>query len=287
MTRPVPNWVAAGCFVGAIAVSGFSTHGIGAAIESPPQLEGLNAHDEVAAASLLGEFRTSFASWLWVRTDLYLHNGVEMRHLTEAEKQGGGSGTSSEDNKDKALHDDADITTSIPAKKQDFRGIFGDIERSMATYQDMSIHSHNNPADSLPLFRLMTWSDPTFIPAWTTAAAILARDKKAAGPRKAISLLDEGLAHNPTSIAILAESGRIRANKLGEVEQAIMAFETARGLRDRARSEDEIEGLRETYRWLALLYRDYRSPAAALEVAKEGVKRFPGDTMLIRLSGGR
>ncbi|MBV6459100.1 MAG: hypothetical protein HONBIEJF_02240 [Fimbriimonadaceae bacterium] len=283
----VPSWLAAGCCFGALFATGASTHGLSAALEAPPQLEGLNAHDEVAGASLLGEFRTSFASWLWVRTDLYLHNGVEMRPLTEAEKLRGSKGTASEDNKDKALHDDADITTSIPSKDRDFRGVFGDIERCTATYTDMSVHHHNDPGDSLPLFRLMTWSDPTFIPAWTTAAAILARGKSAAGPRKAIELLDEGLRENPSSIAILAEKGRIQANKLGLVEPAIASFEASRRLKEHAAGEDELEGLRETYRWLALLYRDYRSLGASVEVAREGKQRFPDDPMLVRLSGGR
>src|SRR5579864_179950 len=49
-------------------------------------MAGLQAHETHASASLLGQFRTSFSSWLWFRTDLYLHNGVEMRQMTDDEK---------------------------------------------------------------------------------------------------------------------------------------------------------------------------------------------------------
>jgi tetratricopeptide (TPR) repeat protein len=267
-----------------MAASTAMIEGVRPALEERPVLEGLNAHDENAAASLLGEFRTSFANWLWVRTDLYLHNGVQMRRLTDREISRGKAGSHSSDNHDHELHDDSVLTTVIPAKEEDFRGIFGDIERATSTYKCMKGHNHNEPDDTLPLFRLMTWSDPQFIPGWTTAAAILARNKANKGPERAVALLDEALESNPHSVAILAEKGRIQANKQGRFENAIRTFEKARAFGKFARDEDDLEGLRMTYRWLALLYRDFRSEASARAVANEGLRIFTDDSVLIRMS---
>ena len=40
-------------------------------------------------------------------------------------------------------------------------------------YQAMANHKHNDPTAAMPMFRLMTWLDPTFVPGWTTGANIL------------------------------------------------------------------------------------------------------------------
>lgn len=246
---------------------------------------GLDAHESHASASLLGQFRTSFSGWLWLRTDLYLHNGVEMRHLSEEEMEHSHPGSSSVDNHDHALHDDSVITTVIPSAERDFRGIFGEIERATSAYKDMTNHSHNDPVSALPLFRLMTWVDPGFLPGWTTAAAIIARDRSDTALDKALGLLREGLEKNPGSIPLDGEIGYLLAARRRDFHQSARHLERARmaSLRREVLSEDDAESLPQVYRWLALGYREQGRLAEMYAVLREGVERLPEDAVLGRM----
>lgn len=246
---------------------------------------GLDAHESHASASLLGQFRTSFSGWLWLRTDLYLHNGVEMRRLSEQELADDHAGSSSTDNHDHALHDDSMITTVIPSAERDFRGVFGEIERAASAYKDMHNHSHNDPVSALPLFRLMTWVDPGFLPGWTTAAAVIARDRSDRALDRALALLREGLDQNPGSIVLQAEIGSLLATRRRDFGQAIAHLERARtASHQRQRlTEDEAEALPQLYRWLALCYRERGMLAEMYAALREGVERMPDDAVLLRM----
>ena len=69
---------------------------------------------------------------------------------------------------------DDSVVTAIPSPDRDFRGWMGDLERETGTYRDMHNHTHNEPEQAIPLFRLMTWIDPNFcflkykVGDWTT-----------------------------------------------------------------------------------------------------------------------
>ena len=246
---------------------------------------GLDAHESHASASLLGQFRTSFSGWLWLRTDLYLHNGVEMRRLSEQELADDHEGSSSTDNHDHALHDDSMITTVIPPAERDFRGVFGEIERATSAYKDMHNHSHNDPVSALPLFRLMTWVDPGFLPGWTTAAAVIARDRSDRALDRALALLREGLDKNPGSIVLQAEIGSLLAARRRDFGRAIAYLERARiaSLQRQRLTEDEAEALPQLYRWLALCYRERGLLAEMYAALREGVERLPDDAVLLRM----
>ncbi len=247
---------------------------------------GLDAHETHGASSLMGQFRTSVSSWLWLRTDLYLHNGVEMRHLTEAEMSHGHHGVGSADNHDQALHNDDLIVTVVPSKDRDFRGIFGDIDRATKAYKDMAHHTHNDPELALPLFRLMTWLDPTFVPGWTTAASVIVRDRNEPAIRQAIALLREGLAANPNSVSILSELGFITSARLKDLRGAAAYFDQARlagkDVLDRLDDEDQT-ALLYSYRWLGLIYRDLGEFESKQSIVEEGASLFPEDPVLNRL----
>src|SRR5205814_1832242 len=92
-------------------------------IVNPPasDMAGLQAHETHASVSLLGQFRTSASSWLWLRTDLYLHNGVEMRQMTEEEKNSGMSSEEAAEDGHKRLMDESTVLTTVPNKQRDFR----------------------------------------------------------------------------------------------------------------------------------------------------------------------
>src|SRR5688500_7510109 len=89
MRKGVADWSARLTAVGAMAGCGLFVATLGPILQPPEAPAGLDAHETNASASLLGQFRSSASAWLWLRTDLYLHNGVEMRPMTEWEKKSG------------------------------------------------------------------------------------------------------------------------------------------------------------------------------------------------------
>lgn len=261
-----------------------------------------DADKSQASATVIGQFRTSLASWLWVRTDLYLHNGVEMRPMTQAEasrseqleehehEHGGGDEHEHEHEHDHDheldLHGHELVTTVIPPAERDFRGIFGDLERATKAYQDMRHHDHHDPKSALPLFRLMTWIEPQFIRAWTTGASIMAWGHNPGGTDRALGFLAEAQRKNPRSIAIEMEIGSLTARKKGDLQAAVRNFERARqlGLEQWDRlDEEEREALLDNYRWLALAYRELGKLDRTCTVSEEGLARFPDDAVLNRL----
>ena len=70
-------------------------------------------------SSIAGQFQTSASGWLWNYTEVYLHNGVKFRKLSEREKQAVANG-------DKNVQ-----TTIIPTAQHDFRGVIGDVDRAV------------------------------------------------------------------------------------------------------------------------------------------------------------
>lgn len=266
-------------------------------LEVEPDSASLDVHESSGAASLFGQFRTNTSSWLWLRTDLYLHNGVEMRPLTDAERRGGKEAESAHG--DDGLHEREDLVTVVPGREHDFRGIFGDIERATTAYKPMKDHQHNDPSQALPLFRLMTWVDPKFLRGWLVGASVLAR----IDAEEAERYLKAGLEENPRSIALLAELGALRAGKgkdyqaaLGFLDRAIVEGETrfASGVPDS--ESDEAQGMLSALRWAALCYRelaesgravDYDPMARMHAVAQYGLALFPDDPVLLRSAEGR
>lgn len=271
-------------FVGAGSVS---SH-VRPQIEAPPaESSTLDAHETHASMSLVGQMRTSVSSWLWVRADLYLHNGVEMRPLTEQEVHQGVSAMKSGDGSDEQLAHEASVTV-IPAADRDFRGWFGDVERAVSSYKDMHGHKHNNPVQSLPLFRLMTWLDPQFVVAWTTGAHIISNQREPGAIARGLAFLDEGLAHNPNSVALYAEKGSLHMADNHDLVRAERDFSRAIELGEAnwARLDDDArEAMEVAYRYLALIHRDTGRGAAQTQIALKGLRRFPDDRVLKRLAG--
>lgn len=269
--------------LGAAVLAGRMVAGLDRVVHPPQAPPGLDAHESNASASLLGQFRTSVSSWLWLRTDLYLHNGVQMRPMTEAERREGLETCRAKDDGHERLHDESAVTTVIPSAERDFRGILGDLERAVSAYKDMRGHTHNDPKAALPLLRLMTWIDPQFIPGWTTGATVMARDRTEEADRRAFAFLQEGLRNNPESLAILADMGRMSAVHFRDLKTAAAFLEKA--CRLGAEHFDHLpdverEGLNQSVRWLALCYRDLGRPQDQRRVLEFGLRLFPDDLFL-------
>lgn len=254
-------------------------------VHPPVPPAGLDAHESNAAVSLIGQFRTSVASWLWVRTDLYLHNGVEMRPLTQKEIENGQTGVGSSDNTDNKIADDDAIVTVIPSAEQDFRGVLGDLERETKAYKDMRHHSHNDPKIAIPLFRLMTWLDPQFVPGWITGANVIARDPRDVGI--ALLYLKEGLGDNPGNVPILTELGTMSATLKHDFAAAADYLEQARKFGTSLKESDgpdDRDALETAYRWLGLIYRDTGQLDKMYRVLDEARFAFPRDAVIYRLA---
>jgi tetratricopeptide (TPR) repeat protein len=280
--------VVVGGTVLAAALVGSNTGSIKESVNPAIKPVGLEAQDSHAAASLLGQFRTSASSWLFLHADLYLHNGVEMRPLTDAEIKNGRKGVGSNPNEAK-IHDDSKIVTVIPSEKIDFRGIFGDVERATTSYKDMTGHSHNTPRDSLPLFRLMTFLDPQFVPGWTTGANIMLWEKDREGFRKALTYLNEGLQHNPKSIDILSQIAFCHLKEFGgkrDFAQALPFLKQASAIAHEnwtRLSDDEIAATKTNYQRLVVTLRELGKPEEERQAVMEGLDHFPDDVPLGRM----
>ncbi len=177
------------------------------------------------------------------------------------------------------------VVTVVPPKERDFRGIFGDVEREVASYKDMHNHSHNDPGQALPLFRLMTWLDPQFVQGWTTGANVMARDRSFLGTGKAIDFLKEGWRANPDSIDILMQIGSTFATRNRQYQAAIEWLEKARAvaMKKEALDEHEKDALEDTYRWLSLCYRESGQKQKEQVILLEACRVFPDDKILSRL----
>lgn len=275
--------VAAGLAAGSLAPN------LGSHTNPPTQVSGLEANETHAGASLLGQFRTTSAAWLFMRADIYLHNGVEMRALTDAERRKGEHGVGGEEDQHIAsdkMHDDSSIVTVIPSAEEDFRGFFGDIERATSAFRDMRGHDHNDPLTVMPLYRLTTWVDPSFISGWCLGAMVMARGKETDAVDRAIAYLKEGRQANPDSIEITTQIGTLYVARQQKIDEGLVWLEKARDLA-RKRGKDislaQAEAAVETYRWLALVYRHQKRVDAQKAAAREGLAYVPDDKVLKRM----
>jgi hypothetical protein len=268
-----------------IACAGWKAQDLRPIVNPAIREQSLDIHESSATASLVGQFRSSVSGWLWLRADLYLHNGVEMRPISADEQKRGVTVEDAKEDGHEKLHSES-VVTSIPPKERDFRGIFGDIERNVAGTMDMHEHDHNDPSVAMPLYRLMTWIDPQFVQGWTMGGMILARDRTEQGTGESIAFLGEGWKANPTSVDLPGQIGYTIARRGGDLQTAAKYLEAARSLgkaRLKQLCDEEREGLRTAYHFLPLCYRDLGQHGLEETVLREGITFFPDDALLPKL----
>lgn len=240
--------------------------------------------DQAASASLLGQFRSSMSDFLWLKVDRYVHGGVELRGQTPQEKAAGNADavTSADGGQENGNREHRGETTVIPSARRDWRGPLGDLERAVQPYQDMSHHTHRDPKEALPIFRLMTWSNPHFIPGYTVGAAMMARGgKDKLDP--AIDFLKEGERNNPDSIEIAQALGEMYTSRKRDFPTGMPYLAQAMALgkaRDKSTlTDDEDEAFQNAYRWAVLNRREAGDQKAARAYALEGMRLYPGDVV--------
>jgi tetratricopeptide (TPR) repeat protein len=243
---------------------------------------GLEAGEEAAGASLLGQFRSSAASSLYARADLYLHGGVELRPMTDNEKRSGKQGSSLKEGEAQVLGDESHLVTTIPSADDDYRGLFGDLERATSAYKDMHNHKHNDPETTFPLFRLMTWIDPQFLEGWSLGAMLLANNYTDQDLQKAVSYLDAGIAANPTSIELMTEKARLIAAREHKYNEAIALMERAHHqVLEKGFQKSQAETVEEMYGLLADLYYLTGQYDKLRQLLVEGLRLFPDNQRLL------
>ena len=265
------------------AVAGFVVQPTEKQVHPTIRVAALDADESNASQTLLGQMRTSASAWLYLRADLYLHNGVELRRMSEQEVKDGQKGVGSADN---LVASDSAAITVVPNARRDFRGVLGEIERATSTYKPMEHHGHQSPEQSLPLFKLMTLADPQFLTGWTMGASILAADHKDASTDKALQFLNDGLRQNYRSVELWDAIGVLYAANKKDYVRAKEYLLNARyvGLKTPHLSEPEAASLLETYRWLTLIAKETETDFDRMRIAREGLKLFPDDELLKRLS---
>ncbi len=235
-------------------------------------------YEKQAMVSVVGEFRGSVASYLWLKTDEYTHGGVLLRPMTEREKQTESAHRASSAD---GLHEHTHETGVIPEPERDPRWLWGNLERHIKPYFDVRHHFHRPVREVLPLYRLMTWVDPTFVQGYLVGAQMILFDDKK-NLHEALAFLHEGARHNPKSIAIFTELGRYYLLYKEQPDRAEHYFRKAieNGREWTPQNPFEREGLLHAYRWLSL--KAYKAGDFVLmrAWARKGLERFPDDGVL-------
>ncbi len=241
-------------------------------------LDALTIYDKKAMASVMGEFRGSIAGYLWAKTDEYTHGGVRLRPMTEREKQ---HGTAHEARSADGMDTHHDETCVIPEPERDPRWLWGDLERNIKPYFDVRHHFHRPVREVLPLYRFMTWVDPTFIPGYLVGAQLILFDNRRNLPQ-ALAFLEEGARQNPKSIAIFTELGRYHLlyTERYDLSEQYLLKAVENGAEWMPANPFEREGLLHAYRWLALRAYKLGELGRMRTWAWRGLQRFPDDGAL-------
>jgi hypothetical protein len=233
------------------------------------------------------EGRRLMAQFLWIKTHAVLHAGVEEREARPGEKEtrageyhthgakegGHGHGDGDDDEDGHVL--------SIPPPQEDFRGVLGDLEREVKPYKGKDGRLFSKDSEqTIPFYRLMTWTDPHFIQGYTIGATFIARAGQFAD--KGLQFLHEGERNNPRSFEIQTELGRFYLVYKHDYPTAERYLRRAVQLipQDRKLTDLEDDERMDAYHWLALTYVEWKRPTDAVKVARQGIAALGSDRML-------
>ena len=229
-----------------------------------PSSEGANeVYEEKPTTSIVGEFRTSVASYLYGKAHEYMHGGVVFRAATDTEVANGRRTASHGDSLE--AHHGSQETTVIPEQEFDPRSLWGELDRGTQPWMDIRQHGHRDLSEALPLFRMMTWADPHFIEGYEMGSYLVFSSATNKRVDRAMKFLEEGIANNPGSYRLHKSYGHYaltitKQNELAleHLEKAVSIIE-ARQLAKRTQRNDsmtegqqrvaQIEDLEQSQAW--------------------------------------
>ena len=222
-----PGWLVGTAAVAAFALLPFWSAGL-----SPQTYAGGRSRDAEAravrnsssAAVMLGEMRTAMSDIMFIKCERYMHSGVAckphlqreilsvsgaMAHVEEQQHAAGephDHAACTEHNHDDDHHDEPACEALIPDAEDDFRGIVGYLERQVKPcFGPGHPHHHTDGQELLPWFRVMTISDPHYLPGYTTGAWWLnTRDCD-----EALAFIEEGIRNNPDAFQVRLVKGQV------------------------------------------------------------------------------
>lgn len=243
-----------------------------------------------AFAAILGEIRASAADFMWVKTEIYMHNGVAFKgHLNRDELTHTGE-IDAHEHHEGDDDDCAHSKTVIPEPAGDYRGFVGTLQRQVQPWQDVKApHVHTSGDELLPWYRMLTYSNPHHWRGYMIGTWWLS--KKPATRTQAESFIDEGVRNNPNVFQLQLMRGRVLMQRAAWGE-AIGAFRHAAELAEKIRpaagesqspawTKSDEEDYAAALRYIPLIqWRKLGDPAAARQSLAAALERIPGDKAL-------
>ena len=243
-------------------------------LRQPQTLGADEVFEEKPAASLVGGFRTSTASFLYGRAHEYMHGGVIFRAATPFEEMTGKRIASHGDNLDS--HHGAAETSTVPEGESDPRGYWGAIERETQPFIDIRFHGHRDLKEALPLFRMMTWSDPHFVEGYSMGTYLIFSAADNRNLQRAMEFLEEGIEHNPKSYILHKDRGQYQLYNFKNADEAGKSFlAAARAIESAPKERLNERKAEEAWTGLVQAFRKMGDTKNEVEWARRGLKRFP------------
>lgn len=261
-----------------------------------------------SVAVMLGEVRTAMSDVMFIKSERYLHSGVAfVPHMEEEVLSVSGAMAHAEEHQaevgqtDEPGEEAEQHRTIIRTADEDFRGFIGHLERQVKPYQEPGDpHTHTDGTELLPWFRVMTVSDPHYVPGYTTGAFWL----KSRRPDEALAFVDEGIRNNPDAFQIHFAKGQIlidMARNAGTESgvnarhrEALLSFSRAGELAgaqwrqagmDPEATDYRTEDARASLRMHALMEARFGDPGEAARLARTYLALIGEDAALSRLVG--
>lgn len=244
------------------------------AMRQPSAQGSQDVFEEKPTTSVVGGFRTTLAGYLFAKSHEYLHGGVVMRPATQAEiAQEARIASHGDQLKD---HHGVGETTGVPEPERDVRGVWGTVERQTQPFMDIRHHGHRDASEALPLFRMMTWSDPHFVEAYSMGAHLVFSGVRERNVEKALEFLDEGIANNPDAYVLRADAGGYNFYNLKRLDHALEHYRAAASIIERT-PDSKLDLLHAEQTWGAMVqvYRRSGDRENEIAFAHRGLRRFP------------
>ena len=243
-------------------------------LRQPQTLGADEVFEDKPTASLVGGFRTSTASFLYARAHEYMHGGIVFRAATPFEEMSGRRLASHGDELES--HHGAAETSSVPEGEADPRGYWGKIERETQPFMDIRHHGHRDLREALPLFRMMTWSDPHFIEGYSMGTYLIFSAADNDNLPRAMKFLEEGIENNPHSYILHKDRGQYQLYNFKNADEAKKSFlAAAQAIESAPKERLNDRKAEEAWTGLVQAFRKMGETESEIEWARRGLKRFP------------